>query len=943
MSFASGALVRARGREWVVLPESEPDLLVLRPLGGADGEIAGVLPALESVEPARFAPPDPALAGDARSAGLLRDALRLGFRSSAGPFRSFGRIAVDPRPYQLVPLLMALPMDPVRLLIADDVGVGKTVEAALIARELLDQGTVARLAVLCPPHLAEQWQRELREKFHIEAEVVLSSTARRLERGLGVGESLFDVHPFVVVSTEYIKADRRRAEFVRSCPELVIVDEAHGFAWAGPGGGRARQQRHELLIELARDPERHLVLVTATPHSGKADAFRSLLAFLGPGLAELPEELGGAEREADRRRLARHLVQRRRADIRHFMKDDTPFPDRMSKDETYRLTPDQRALLDRVLEFARETVHEPGTDTRRQRIRWWSALGLLRALGSSPRAAAATLLTRAAAAGAETPQEIDALGRRVVLDVTGEDETAEASDVVPGADADIDGDTPERRRLRAFAREAAALEGDGDAKLQGIVPVVRRLVDDGDRPIVFCRFIATAEYVAEHLRAKLRGVEVVAVTGSLPPPEREARVAELAEHPRRVLVATDCLSEGINLQEHFDAVVHYDLAWNPTRHEQREGRVDRFGQRRPSVRVVTYYGADNPVDGVVLDVLLRKHDAIRATLGVSVPVPVESDTVMEAILEGMVTRGAGAAGDADQLALFERDVVAPRRRDLHEEWDSLAERERRSRTMFAHEGVRAEDVYRELQDVQRAIGVDLDVRRFCERALTALSASVDADRETLTVELSETPIALRDALGGRTTLRARFRPPSEEGEELLMRTHPVVEGLASHVLDTALDAQSGESVAARCGVMRAHDVTRRTTALLLRMRFHLTIRRGDDECRLLAEDARVLAFAGSADAPEWLSEEAAEALLSAAPSANVPLERARRDLERAVEALPTFEPALADVAQVHAAELLESHRRVRHATGTRGRFAVEPQLPVDVLGLYVFLPHPLDT
>src|SRR5205823_11331204 len=117
--------------------------------------------------PATFAPPNPELVGDAQSARLLRDALRLGFRASAGPFRSFGRLAVEPRPYQLVPLLMALKLDPIRLLIADDVGIGKTIEAALIGRELLDRGEITRLCVLCPPHLAEQWQRELALKFNI--------------------------------------------------------------------------------------------------------------------------------------------------------------------------------------------------------------------------------------------------------------------------------------------------------------------------------------------------------------------------------------------------------------------------------------------------------------------------------------------------------------------------------------------------------------------------------------------------------------------------------------------------------------------------------------------------------------------------------------------------------------------------------------------------------
>src|SRR5262245_30242197 len=127
-TFSVGSLVRARGRSWVVLPESKPDeeLYVLRPLGGTDDEITGIYRPLEPIEPDHFPPPDPARdLGSHVSCRLLRDAVRLGFRSGAGPFRSLARIAVDPRPYQLVPLLMALRLDPVRLLIADDVGSGK--------------------------------------------------------------------------------------------------------------------------------------------------------------------------------------------------------------------------------------------------------------------------------------------------------------------------------------------------------------------------------------------------------------------------------------------------------------------------------------------------------------------------------------------------------------------------------------------------------------------------------------------------------------------------------------------------------------------------------------------------------------------------------------------------------------------------------------------------
>jgi superfamily II DNA or RNA helicase len=532
--YQVGTLVRARGREWVVLPQSAPpDFLVLRPLGGDEQEIIGVFPELEQVQTATFAPPDPDDAGNAASAGLLRTALRIGFRSTGGPFRSLGAIAVEPRAYQLVPLLMALRQDTVRLLISDDVGIGKTVEAGLIAAELLAQGEADGLAVLCSPALAQQWQGELTSKFGISAVLLLPGTIHKLQRGLLDSETVFDRYRHLVVSTDFIKRPGLREMFWRSCPDLVIVDEAHTCVGDG-GGGRARIYRHELLQHLAADSKRHLVLVTATPHSGKDEGFRELLNLLSPDLAAI-----NLEHQADRETLARYFVQRRRADIRAYLDETTPFPeDRLRQERPYHLGEEYRDLFDDVLAYARQTVRDEAGGRVRQRVRYWSALALLRALASSPRAAAATLTTRAGPAEATDVEEADALGRAAVLDLP-DDETFESADITPGAD-DETGDesttTPHRRKLLAFARRARALEGGKDTKLAEMTSVVRDLLASGCNPVVFCRFIDTAEYVAEHLAKALGdGYAVDAVTGALPPPERQERIAELAAHHRPVL------------------------------------------------------------------------------------------------------------------------------------------------------------------------------------------------------------------------------------------------------------------------------------------------------------------------------------------------------------------------------------------------------------------------
>jgi superfamily II DNA or RNA helicase len=948
MSFAVGSLVKARGREWVVLPESKDDLLLLRPLGGTDDETTGILLHLERVEPATFDLPNPNEIGDYRSCRLLRDAVRLGFRSSAGPFRSFARIAVEPRPYQLVPLLMALSLDPIRILIADDVGIGKTVEACLIARELLDRDEVRRLAVLCPPHLAEQWQLELRTKFHIDAELVLPSTAHRLARNCRLGQSLFDLYPYVIVSMDFIKSDTRRDEFLRTCPEMVIVDEAHTCASGADRRGSVRHQRHQLISGLAKNENRHLILVTATPHSGNEEAFRSLLALLKPAFAHLPEDLTGSQNEAHRRELSRYFVQRRRGDIRHFLDTDTPFPERDDSEETYKLSSDYRRLFSRVLDYARETVRDPADgDRRRQRVRWWSALALLRSMASSPAAAAATLRTRAASADTTTIEEADEIGRRNVLDLL-DDETAEGADVAPGSIVDDDTEeTRSRRRLLEMARDAEALQGEKDEKLKNAIKIVKSLIAGGKKPIVFCRFIPTSDYLAISLRSALpKDVAVESVTGVLPPADREDRVAQLAKSHKRVLVATDCLSEGINLQDHFDAVVHYDLSWNPTRHEQREGRVDRYGQPTKRVHVVTYYGTDNQIDGIVLDVLIKKHRKIRSSLGVSVPVPVDTDKVIEAIFEGVLLRGGGSqARDSSQSVLPGlEEFVKPKQEELYRVWDVAAEREKRSRTMFAQESLNKylRDVQRELESIRAAIGTRTEVEAFTVEALRA-SGAVVSPNGAVSFDLKEVPRSLREAVGFMQTepagFAARFELPVKENQIYLTRTHPIVEGLASYVMETALNPLGREPIARRCGVTRTTQVDRRTTALLVRFRYHIVAKREEEEIPLLAEDCRLMAFAGTPQKPEWLDEENVESLLTLRPGGNIQPEQARDFASRVTEDFAAITPYLEKEAYRRGDDLLNAHRRVRRAARLRNvQHTVVPQLPADVLGIYIYLP-----
>ncbi|GIV18247.1 MAG: helicase [Armatimonadota bacterium] len=952
-----GTIVRLRGRDWVLLPNTDETLILLRPLTGATEEVVAVHRELtnligyelpqERITPSAFPPPDPADVQDAAAVHLFWQAARLTLRDGAAPLRSLGRISIRPRNYQFVPLLMALKLHPVRLLIADDVGTGKTAEALLIAKELMERGEIRRMCVLCPPYLCEQWQRELQEKFNMEAVVIRSGTIAQLERAIpSPSHTVYEYFPVQVASIDFIKSERNKHLFLQYCPELVIVDEVHGAAEAFETN-RSQQQRHQLLREVARDENRHIILLTATPHSGIESAFRSILGLLRADFRDWDMR---ALSEAQRQQLAQHFIQRTRRDIQQVWEGGrSQFPERLSQDVEYRLSEPYRRLFEQTYAFCREIVQTGELlESRKQRVRYWGALALLRCVMSSPAAAVEALQRRRqqlrddeVAHGEES--DVFAPFVQDVVEEQVEDETPlppiEATESTLVED--------EIKRLRELEQQAHAIWQSGqDTKASGCIEVVKQLLQEGYHPIVWCRYVATAEYLGAQMRSQLgEQIQVTVITGRLSDDERRIQIEEIdATHPR-VLVATDCLSEGINLQDKFTAVVHYDLPWNPNRLEQREGRVDRFGQTAPTVRAIRYWSPDNPIDGVVIRVLLDKARKIHQTLGTYVPVPGDSESVLEAVLKALFLKARSATG---RQLMLDIDLAEPAVTNLHQQWDSNAERERINRTRFAQRAIKPQEVQRELEACDNVLGDAQAVREFVLNACQRLGISYrEHPQQRGVYELivpapgsaSDIPVVVRETMPSAQrsrTWRIAFVSPTPEGAEYVGRNHRFVVGLARWLMEDALERSDGlgERVASRCGAIRTHSVQRLTVLLLLRVRYLVQMPTGND---LLAEEVIVTGYEGLNPAGRWLERERALELLLARPDENMSLTEKRELVEQALapwrkwfhESIEQAEASITNEGDAHRAHF-GVHPQAEASTANEGDahrayFGVHPQ------------------
>ncbi|WP_367916269.1 helicase-related protein [Leadbetterella sp. DM7] len=944
--YKPGSLVTLRDRPWVVLPSDDTDLLLLKPLGGSDEEITGIfLPVAgpsEKPQTYNFIKPSEKDLGDFTSAKLLYNAARLSFRNASGPFRCLGKLSFRPRSYQMVPLIMALKQETTRLLIADDVGVGKTIEALLIAKELYERKEIKRFAVVCLPHLCDQWQDEMKNKFGIEAVIIRSGTATALERQIRTHENIFRAFLFQIISIDYIKSGNKRQVFIDHCPELIMVDEAHTCAKPA-GANNSQQQRYHLLHDISKKINQHLVLLTATPHSGKQAEFQSLLGLLKPEFEKI-DVITSSEQE--RKEMAKHFIQRRRGDVVKWLDEETKFPERNSIDKDYEIGKAYAEVFNDILAYAREMATQNRDDGRKQRYNYWDALALLRGVMSSP-AAGISMLTKKAEK------------KRITGEEDGLDEHNAASEMVLDNDYSTDDNLPlsvlgkaapvkdsESRRLLAYAKRMESLYGiEQDQKAREALLQVKTYIESGYNPIIFCRYIQTANYLGEIFKDNLKGrnfksVHIEVITSELNDELRREKIEQMNKSERRLLIATDCLSEGINLQEGFNALLHYDLPWNPNRLEQREGRIDRFGQQSDIVEVALLYGSNNPIDGVVLEVLLRKAREIRRSIGISVPFPENSASVMESVTNAILLKPSVSVKQVThQLTLFEAEEIEAEKNRVAKAFEEAEQREKASRSIFAQNSIKAHEIEADLKEVDDAIGDVKVVEQFVVDSLRFTGIQVEAKKNGYKVYATNIPPRLQNLLMDKNDMLISFKSPTPAGYKYIGRNHPFTEHLAQYMINNALKGKS--NCAARSAVIRTADVKHKT--VLFQFRVRNVIAEQPNNKQIVAEEMWLWGYEGEVTQKKFIDKETAfNLLMHTTPSQNVEEGEKTYWLNEEMDWVHDenrFREQTDKVALERANHLVESHTRFKKLVSGNKYKVVEPVLPMDVLGIYILLPQ----
>lgn len=732
---------------------------------------------------------------DATRFKLAAEAQRIKLAGLFDPMLAVTTSDIRPLPHQLRAVYgELLPRTPLRFLLADDPGAGKTIMAGLYIKELMLREDVKRCLIVAPGGLVEQWQDELFLKFGLRFELFTPDLSES-----AFGGSAFEERPFLIARMDQLARNEDLvAELEETAWDLIVVDEAHRMG-AHYFSGKLEKTKRFLLGETLGRIARHLLLMTATPHSGKEDDFQLFLTLLDRDRFE-GKHVEGVHR-ADTSGIMRRMV---KEDLLTF--DGKPlFPERIAETVPYELTAPERDLYEEVTQYVREGMNRAAKlDGKRRNTIGFALTVLQRRLASSPEAIYQSLVRRSDRLERWKQALLNGEGVidpwKTAPDVPDDDDEYSAEDLeeieeelVDAATAartveELDVELADLARLVAQAKLVRAAETDRKwAELRTIIEDETLARGDGQAPrklIVFTEHRDTLEYLARRIRTLLGVPDAVGVIhGGVRRSERR-RITEEFTHNKdcHVLVATDAAGEGLNLQA-AHLMVNYDLPWNPNRIEQRFGRIHRIGQTEVC-RLWNLVASDTR-EGDVFTLLLAKIEEQRKAYGGKV------FDVMGAAFEERPLRDLLL----EAIRYGEQPEVRARMEQVIDEQVSEGIKELLADSALASGGIPAADVaaLREQMDEARARRLQPHyIERAFREAFTRLGGRI-VRRERGRFEITNVPASLRQSRQRpvatryeRVTFQADGR--DERPAELLAPGHP----LHDVVVDQTIEQLHGE-------------------------------------------------------------------------------------------------------------------------------------------------------
>ena len=874
-----GQLVECRRAQWIVsevdsTPMERGGNQSLVRLSSIDEDALGrEIEVVWEIEPGakiieRAGLPEITAQDDGETLGSFLDAVRWGAATNAdrghlqAPFRS----GVSIEDYQLDPLVRSIDMSRVNLLIADDVGLGKTIEAGLVIQEMMIRHRARTVLVLCPASLQEKWQAEMEEKFGLDFRIVDTDYVKLLRRQQGLHANPWTSHPRLITSMDWAKQGEGLRFFKQVLPhhvghprrfDMLVIDEAHNV---GPTVGRyAVESQRTRLVRLIAPHFQHKMFLTATPHDGYTESFTALLELLDDQRFSrnvLPDEKELSQVMV--RRLKNDLVD---ADGKRIYPERllAPLPVSMSDQERH-----VRDLLGRFI-GTREKKRDDADDKLGAQ-KFIHEL-LRKRLASSPKAFHVTLEKYASSVlkgrAPERRKKMDDRILRTKIARTREDYSND--DLREEAEMDAVEEATNRTRLlspeeddmlselRAWATEAAR---GADSKALAIIEWIQStLMTNGEwndeRVILFTEYRATQVWLQELLAARgLGGDRLTMIHGGMPRDDRnEIRQAfqyDPRSSPVRILLATDAASEGIDLQNHCSRMIHIEIPYNPNVMEQRNGRIDRHGQRADEVHILHPVDADGSMGEDILRAI-RKLDAMRADMVTVNPVIAGQ---MSDILEGH-RREIDDTPIRKQLEKSRRYVRAET--ELRDKIQTLHDRLEDTRAEIGLEPIR----------VERAVRIALALDRRPD--LIPVDTGSPGERIFAMPELTGSWRACLSGLEHPHTKVVRpvtFDHALARGRDdlvLIHLNHPIVQ-MSLRLLRAQVWAQTDMKVMNRVCVARVPDASLKEPAVVVLSRLVLT---GGSHHRLheeLTESGGYLTATGFrraerlSDLQQWLSE-----------------------------------------------------------------------------------------